>query len=58
MSDAERPPGLQTSGEGKKPGAYQPPAIEREEEIEVQANLASACNKLGSDDPCQSYSTS
>jgi hypothetical protein len=59
MSDTRRPADLQTSGEGAKPGTYQPPAIEWEEEIDVKANLASACGKVVSEtSACASYQES
>jgi len=56
MSDTKQPqPGPRDGGQR----TYEPPAIEWEEEIDVQQNLASACYKVGgTGEPCDSGSMS
>ncbi len=58
MSDTGRPPGLQTRTAPEKPRPYEPPAIEWEEQIDVKANLASACEKFSESGDCQDLTTS
>ena len=42
----------------RDPRGYQPPGIEWEESIDVKANLASACSKIGGDVLCGAIGTS
>jgi hypothetical protein len=56
MSDTKQPQGKPSDGAQR---TYEPPAIEWEEQIDVKANLASACEKVGgTGEPCDSASMS